>query len=141
MRWIGLLLWQPLLLLQPLPLQLLPMQASAVAAVVVAEEGGASLVVQAMTLMGSRKLWETMAAEAWLPLQIRCAPGSWTPMHPLELLQLFSRAPTTSKVARIHGFRRSSAQPLSPRQRRRRWGWPVSSNSSTCASEMRNSWK
>jgi hypothetical protein len=34
MWWIG------LLLLQPLPLQLLPMQASAVAAVVVAEEGG-----------------------------------------------------------------------------------------------------
>ena len=77
-----------------------------------------------------------MAAEAWLPLQIRCAPVTWTPMHPLELLQLRCQG-----IARIHGFRRSSAQPLSPRQRRRRWGWPVSSNSSTCASAMRNSWK
>jgi len=54
----------------------------------------------------------------------------------LELLQLRCQG-----IARIHGFRRSSAQPLSPRQRRRRWGWPVSSNSSTCASAMRNSWK
>ena len=64
-----------------------------------------------------------MAKEAWLPLQIRCAPVSWTPMHPLQL--------RCQGIGRIHGFKRSSAQPLSPRQRRRRWGWPVSSNSST----------
>jgi hypothetical protein len=37
--WIGLLLWQPLAL-QLLPFQLLPLQASAVAAVVVAAGGG-----------------------------------------------------------------------------------------------------
>jgi hypothetical protein len=61
-----------------------------------------------------------MAEEAWLPLQIRCAPVSWTPMHSLELLQLRCQG-----IARIHGFRRSSVQPLSPRQRRRRWGWPL----------------
>ena len=115
MRWIGLLLWQ-----------LLPLQQKGVnnsggssddakgLPEVVENHGGGSMVAAADPMRSS-----VMDADA-----------------PPELLQLRCQG-----VGRIHGFRRSSAQPLSPRQRRRRWGWPVSSNSSTCASAMRNSWK
>jgi len=70
-----------------------------------------------MTLKGSGKVWENHGGGTMVTAADSMASSVMDAAAPLELLQLCGQ-----DVARIHGFRHSSAQPLSLRQRRRRWG-------------------
>ena len=89
-----------------------------------------------MTLMGSGKVWENHGGGRMVAAADPMASGVMDAVAPPG-----AAAAVRPGIARIQGFRLSSTHSVLSLQHRRRWGWPVSSNSSTWLRAMRNSWK